>query len=413
MKILQINKFYYRRRGAETYFLDLIDLLKQHDHEVAVLAMHHPQNEPSPWSKFFVSTVDYSSQNFKAARRVLWSTTAQQQLEKLLRHWQPDVAHVHNIYHQISPSILVTLKRHHIPIVQTLHDYKFICPNYELYTEGNVCERCSGHRYYNAVRHRCLKDSTALSSLAMMEMYFHKWLRVYEKNVDCFISPSRFLKNKIEDWAEAARRIEVLPNFIKTVNAAAGQADEPETTTSLPEKPYFFYAGAISEIKGVGLLLDNFQKNSYGVPLLLAGDGPQLQQYRTAIFSAKTKSNDIHFLGALSREQLHNYLSNALAILVPSRHFENFPYSVLEAFAHGKPVIGSNRGGIPELVNEDTGWLFEPNQPATLTAAIRTVLAKPEEVLRRGQAARQIVEQRFNPKFHYERLLEIYNSVVT
>lgn len=404
MKILQINKFYYRRRGAETYLFDLIDLLQQHGHDVAVFAMDHPKNEASPYSEYFVSNVDYDalqlSAKLKAARRLLWSREAQQQLEKLLQKFQPDVAHIHNIYHQISPSILVTLKRHGIPIVQTLHDYKLICPNYELYTQGNVCERCRGHRYYNAVTHRCLKNSTAASALAMAEMYAHKWRGVYEKNVDCFISPSQFLKEKIMEWGEAVRRIEVVPNFISAATIPPTEHYEP----------YFLYAGAISEIKGVRLLLDNFQKNHYDFSLRLAGDGPLLSELRAQVKNSVAKSN-IEFLGLLPKAELYTQLASAYAIIVPSRHYENFPYSILEAFAHGKPVIASQRGGILELINDQTGWLFNPDQPATLDSAIRAAIIYPEEVRRRGQIARRLIEQHLDPQTHYERIFEIYQSV--
>lgn len=397
MKILQINKFYYRRRGAETYLFNLIDLLQQHGHDVAVFAMEHPENVPTPYSKYFVANVDYSTKNLTAAARTLWSTAAQHKLEALLQDFKPDIAHVHNIYHQISPSILVTLKRHRIPIVQTLHDYKLICPNYELYTQGSPCERCRGHRYYNAATHRCLKNSTALSALAMTEMYLHKWLRVYEKNVDCFISPSQFLKDKIRDWGERVQRLEVVPNFIDTAGIQ----------TSPTHDNYFLYAGAMSEIKGVRLLLDIFQKNHYSFGLRLAGAGPDLAAWQ----QAADGNTAIQFLGHVPKNELNVLLDKAYAVLVPSRHYENFPYSVLEAFAHGKPVIGSNRGGIPELVGPDTGWLFEPDQPATLEQAITAAMAEPAEVQRRGTQARCMIEQRLDPKTHYERLLEIYQSV--
>lgn len=416
MKILQINKFYYRRRGAETYLLDLIDLLQANGHEVAVFAMQHPENLPSPYSKYFVSEVEYSrrslSANLKAAKRMFWSREAQRKLEALLQEFKPDVAHIHNIYHQMSPSILRTLQRHNIPIVQTLHDYKLLCPNYELYTQGEVCERCKGHNYRNAVRYNCLKNSRALSLLAAAEMSWHKHLQIYEQSVDCFISPSQFLRNKVIQWGEAVQRIEVLPNFIQ-LSSAQTHADETTaaktTTNSVTPPPYVFYAGSISEIKGVKLLLDNFKNNHYDCTLLLAGTGPKFEEYKVAY-----ESNHIRFLGQLQKADLFNYLAEALAVIVPSRNFENFPYSVVEAMAHGKPVIASQRGGIPELVlPSKTGYLFEPNQPDSLHAALTKLLsATPAERAALGAAARSHVEQLCSSQTHYEKLLAIYQSVI-
>lgn len=394
MRVLLINKFFYRRRGAETYLFDLRELLQQKGHTVAEFSMVHPDNEPSPWSQYFVSEVRYDSKNFKAAARMFWSKEAQQKLEQLLDKFQPDVAHIQNIYHQLSPSILVTLKKRKIPIVLTLHDYKLICPNYEMFTENEVCMRCKGGKYYNAVLHKCLKNSRTLSTLAMLEMYLHKMMQVYETNVDCFISPSQFLKNQLHDWGEQVKRIDVVPNFITC-------RDNSSVVPTIGQD--VFYAGALTKIKGVDLLLDNFKKNRYGCKLLLAGSGP---------LKAENHDNSI-FLGQLSRQQMADSLWHCRVVIVPSRYHENFPYAVLEAFAAGKPVIGSRRGGIPELVQEKkTGWLFEPTKPASLTAALTQALADEERIMNYGQNAYNLVINRYSPEQHYEALLSIYHSLV-
>lgn len=391
MRILLINKFFYRRRGAETYLFDLKILLERNGHEVAIFSMVHPENEPSPWSQYFVSSVDYSNKNIKAAARMFWSKEAQRKLDALLGVFQPDIAHIQNIYHQLSPSILTTLKKRGIPIVLTLHDYKLICPNYEMYTEQAVCMRCKGHRYYNAVLHNCLKGSKTLSTLAMLEMYVHKAMQVYEKNVDCFISPSQFLKQQLVDWKEQVRRIEVVPNFITS---------QPVSTNLGKD---IFYAGSLTAIKGVDLVLDNFKKNRYGSRLLLAGSGP-LQA---------DSSDQIVFLGQLSKQQIVNRLKECRVVVVPSRHHENFPYAVLEAFVAGKPVIGSRRGGIPELVQDGkTGWLFDPTKPASLTAAITQSLVDDQRISTYGKNAYQLATTQYTPDKHYETLSSIYQSLI-
>jgi len=418
MNILQINKFYYRRRGAETYFLDLIDLLEQQGHNVAVFAMEHPENLPSPYSQYFVENVEFDMpgrdnprivptawQKMRMAKNVIWSREAQQKLEELLNVFKPDVAHVHNIYHQISPSILETLKRHHIPIVQTLHDYKLLCPNYELFTQGSPCERCKGHNYYNAVKYKCLKNSRAMSALAMTEMYLHKFKQAYEKNVDCFISPSQFLKAKIIDWKEPIKRIEVLPNFIAVDNPRRDNSRVVSTMDT--NKPYLLYAGAMNQSKGILPLLDNFQNNHYDCSLHLAGSGPLAEQVQTQVKG----NNQIVWLSQLSKEQLQQEIAGAAAVIVPSLYYDNFPYSVLEAFAQGKPVIGSNLGGIPELVQpENTGWLFDPTRSETLTKAIQDALSDSERLHTYGQNAYKCIEN-LSPDLHYARLMEIYESI--
>lgn len=362
--------------------------------------MQHPDNEHSPWSDYFVSSVDYSQknlqQNVKAATRMFWSREAQQKLEQLLDRFQPDVAHLHNIYHQLSPSILTTLKRRGIPIVLTLHDYKLICPNYELFTENEICMRCKGHRYYNAMLHNCLKDSKALSALAMFEMYLHKAMQVYEKSVDCFISPSQFLHDQVLAWGEQVKRLEVIPNFIGDTIANAGEIGYD-----------YLYAGSLSRAKGVDILLDNFLQNRYSSRLLLAGNGP----LEARIQDAARNNSNIVFLGQLTKLQLQEQLRNCRAVIVPSRLHDNFPYAVLEAFAAGKPVIGSRRGGIPELVqHRQTGWLFEPTKPDSLTAALTEATQNNDLVQACGRRA-LVRAQLLNPQQHYEQILAIYQSL--
>ena len=403
MKILQINKFIYRRRGAETYLFNVSGLLQQHGHQVAFWGMEHPQNIVTAWNSYFVSNVDYGKPNLKAAMRMVWSREAQRKLDQLLDQFKPDVAHIHNIYHQISPAVLVTLKKRGIPIVLTLHDYKLVCPNYELYTENEVCNRCQGGKYYNAVLHSCLKNSRALSALAMFEMYLHKAQQVYERNVDCFIAPSQFMKSTILEWGARVKRVEVIPNIVYTaVDAGVAQSAGADSG--------FLYAGSLSEIKGVQLLLDNFNQNRYSRPLRLAGSGPLAK----AVVAAAKHNPNIVFLGQLNAQQLKKELKRAYAVIVPSRYHDNFPYAVLEAYAAGKPVIGANRGGITELIDTHyTGWLFEPNKLATLTAAVSHALANPTVVAEYGQHAYKLAQTIYSPTAHYEQLLEIYNSVRT
>ncbi|MBI2416180.1 MAG: glycosyltransferase family 4 protein [Candidatus Kerfeldbacteria bacterium] len=410
MNILQINKFYYRRRGAETYFLDLIDLLEQHGHTVGVFSMHHPNNLVSPYSQYFVANTELQqpdqlpmSTKLRTAKNIIWNKSAQQQLERLLQLFKPDVAHIHNIYHQISPAILKTLHQHGIPIVQTLHDYKLLCPNYRMFTQGQVCERCNGHNYYNAVRYNCLKNSRSASAVAMLEMYWHKAIRAYEKNVNCFISPSQFLHDKVLAWHEQVQHITVLPNFITLTGI----------TPHYQHDHYILYAGALVKEKGIDLLLDSFAKNRYSFSLFVAGAGGD-RSLQVMIKQAQNIGNTVKLLGELSAGALSQVTRQAMAVVVPSRYYENYPYSVLEAFAHGKPVLGANIGGIPELVHPgSTGWLFTANNQASLTTALQNIEHTTSPALvQLGKQARHWVEQHNHPPLHYEALLAIYQQYV-
>ncbi len=389
MHILQVNKFYYRRRGAETYMLDLIDLLQAHQHETGVFSMHHPENIQSDiyykYSKYFISNIEFKninalsfSEKLQSVERVLWNREAQKNMTALLEHETPDIAHIHNIYHQISPSILPVLKNRGVPIIHTLHDYKLLSANYKLLVNGKINEQSRGGKYYREFFGKTMKDSWSASLLGMVEMYLHKWMQVYEKNVDCFISPSVFLKDKMEEWGINAKRIEVLPNFIDT------SVIQP----SYKNKGYLLYAGGLYEEKGVDLLLDSLDKNGYALPLHIAGAGPEAEALQ-----AKAKGKNVTFLGHLSKDQLAKELAGALAVVVPSRWYENYPYSVLEAFAHGRPVIASNIGGLPEMVQPGkTGWLFTMDSVDELSEIIRTIASTPQICKELGQQARKWVE---------------------
>lgn len=409
MKILQINKFFYRRRGAETYMFDVIDLLEKHNNEIGVFSMQHPDNASSPYSKYFLSNIEYSNlqkiswrDKLRSMHRVLWSREAQKQLELLLQEFAPDIAHIHNIYHQISPSILATLKKHRIPIVHTLHDYKLLTANYSMLVRGQVYTATKGGKYYNELRHKTMKDSYAASALAMVEMYTHKFMKVYEKNVDCFISPSHFLKDLVLDWNIPVKRIEVLRNFVDTTNI------QPTHTN----KGYILYAGGLYPEKGVDTLLDSLANFKYDFALQIAGTGPELSALQQQAVALNI-SQHVTWLGHLPPDQLAQTIANAAVVVVPSRWYENCPYSVLEAFAHGKPVIATDIGGLPELVQPNTtGWLFELNNTEALRSALHEVYEKPERVIQYGKAARTWVETNASPDIHYKKLHAIYQDYI-
>lgn len=406
MKILQINKFFYRRRGAEVYMLDLIDLLEKHNHEVAVFAMNHPQNFNSEYKDQFADYIELEAphklttqEKLTAATRIIWNKNAQHKLTQLLKRFKPDVAHIHNIYHQLSPSILPILKKHNIPIVQTLHDYKLVAPNYNLLTNNAIDESSLGGKYYNTLLKKSMKNSYSASALAAVEMYAHKWLQVYEKNVDCFISPSQFLKNKVLSTGIKLKRIEVLPNFIDTTQI------KPQYS----HKAYILYVGGLYKEKGVDLLIDSLAKIEYSLPLRIVGEGPE----RKAL-ELQAGNQNVTFYGHLEKSALIAQLQNALAVVVPSRWYENYPFAVLEAFAAGKPVVAANIGGLPEMVIPgQTGWLFEPDDTEDLSALLTTISSNPSAAVVMGHSARKWVEENAAPEQHYQHLLQLYSEYVT
>ncbi|HEX5368922.1 MAG TPA: glycosyltransferase family 4 protein [Dehalococcoidia bacterium] len=408
MRVLQVNKFLYPAGGSETVMFQTASLLESYGHEVRFFGMQDDRNTVSMAESQLVSNVDYSGGPSGAGRwltaaRFFHSREAAQKLEAVLDEWRPDVAHLHNIYHQISPSILEPLKRHGVPVVMTLHDYKLICPNYSLHTPDGVCERCKGGRFYNAVLQGCVKGSRLSSVICAVEAYAHRATGVYNHGIDALVAPSHFMKQKLTEFGWDAERIEYLPNFLDV------DAFEP----AYAPEPYFVFAGRLERVKGVATLLEAIavSETARSVELRIAGDGPELETLKS--FAHAEGLSRVRFLGRLSRYELQGLLRSAICAVVPSDWYENAPMSVLEAYACGTPVVASHIGGLPELVHEgETGLLFQPGNSAELRGQIELLLSRPDLAIEMGRAARSLAEERFGPRRHYEHLLQIYDLVL-
>ncbi len=403
MKILQVNKFNYRRGGAEKYFLDISDALEKAGHEVAIFSMRHPNNHPSPWEKYFVSNLDFRKNNFfdllRIPGRIIYSLEARRKFTKLLDDFQPDIIHLHNIYHQISPSILAPAKKRGIPVIMHLHDYKLFCPNYKLYTQNAFCERCLGGKYGNCLKYRCLDNSFFRSLIADFEMWVHhRVFKFYENGINLFISPSEFTKKEAIKFSWPAERIKVLINFIDKIN-------NEEITKN--ESNYLLYYGRLSPEKGIDVLLEALAKVPTG-HLKIAGIGMSEEELKS--YAKKTKIQDrVEFLGFKSGNELQSLVSGARAVVIPSRWPENMPFTLLESLNAGTPVIAANVGGLPEIIKEgENGFLFKSEDAGDLAEKINLLSSLPKDVSER--AARSVSE--FSIDEHLKSLIGIYQDLV-
>ena len=199
LRLLLGNKFWYAKGGVETYLFDLIEELPARGYDVIPFAMLHARNLPTPYADYFVDEADYHAAHSwptkaRMAARMLYSRHAAAKLEALLAAHPPDLAHLHNIYHQLSPAILPRLAEREIPVVMTLHDLKLACPNYKMRTGGEICERCKHGGYHHAVLNRCVQGSFVASALCAFELFAHRRSGIYERHVSTFIVPSRFFE---------------------------------------------------------------------------------------------------------------------------------------------------------------------------------------------------------------------------
>jgi len=396
VKILLINKFLYPKGGDAISTLNTGKLLAAKGHEVIFWGMDHPENPEYPYKKLFVSHVDYNRPNgisaqFKAAAHLLYSLEAKRKIEKLIKMEKPDIVHLSNFAHQISPSILDVFARYRIPSVMTMHDYKMVCPTYSMLLDGMPCERCKNGKYYWCFLKNCTKSSYFKSLLNMLEMYLHhKILHIYGK-INFFISPSMFLKEKVEEMGFKGE-IFHLPNFID-LDGFSPCYEAKENA--------IVYVGRLSPEKGVATLLEAVK--GLDVRLKIIGDGPIRDELE------KTKPGNVIFLGYMNQKQLKEEVKNSIALIIPSECYENNPRVVIEAFALGKPVIGARIGGIPELVKDgETGYIFDAKNTLDLKNKIEFLLKNPDSAAEMGKNGRKFIEKELSSELHYRKLMEIY-----
>lgn len=389
MRILEVNKFNHVRGGADKHFVDLANLLQENGNKVAVFAMDHPENIPSEWSKYFVSRVDYENgsalNKIKGALRIFWSFEARRKIGKLLDEFQPDVVHIHNIYHQISPSILPVIKKRGIPVVMTVHDWKIICPNYLLNCGGKLCEKCVGGKYWHCLKNKCVKKSYLKSLISMLEMYFHRFIRVYEKNIDLYIAPSQFVKDNLAKAGFPESRIKVLPHFAKAVDA--------RRLLNMQSNNYALYLGRVSKEKGVDELIEIFK--DLPIDLVLAGK-------RDSDFLIPDLPNIKH-VGFKPSQEIESLIRNSQFVVSASQLPETFGLIALEAIANQKPFIGYRAGAYGEIVRNGVN--------GSLAESKGELKSRIEEFLADKNRKYYFDISRFSPEKYHQSIIDIFRSL--
>ncbi|MFV1921468.1 MAG: glycosyltransferase family 4 protein [Methylotenera sp.] len=399
MKILQANKFFFRNGGSETVMFQERDYLLAHGHQVIDFSMQDTRNYESSYQNYFVENRSYTNSasklsKFTDAVSFIHSNEAVKNISRLIDVTKPDLIHCHNIYHQLTPSIIGAAKKLGVPTVLTLHDYKPVCPTYNRLRNGEACSDCLDGDFSSVLKHRCADGSLGKSSLLYAEAIVQKWLGNYEK-VDAFIAPSQFMQHSIAHRI-SKERIHLLYNGI----------DVNEVQSSDEDEGYVLYLGRLVPEKGVETLLKAHLKSKESWQLVVAGTGPMYDvlklQYKSSIL-----------VGYLAGNALKEKIRKASVIVVPSEWHENCPMSVLEAMAYGKPVVASRMGGIPELVDEGkTGLLYEAGDVDGLLLALDQLMNSKSLRQTMGQAGRQRVEQYFSLNSHHLGLMNIYKNLL-
>jgi glycosyltransferase involved in cell wall biosynthesis len=387
MKILLIHDFYQQYGGEDAVALAEQKLLEQHGEQVASYTRHNDEIKGSR----FLKKLAFSS-------ATIYSPRTTKDLTEIVERSRPDAAYIHNVFPLISPSVYHVLNAMHTRSAQVVHDFRFLCPNAWFYTRGRVCELCSRGNYLNAIRYRCYRDSYALSALYSASVGLNRLAGMFRK-ISAFICLTEFTRLKLLESGIPENKLFIKPNFIDATNVAPCPGSGN----------YVVYLGRLSSEKGVWTLVRAFEVLKD--PLLkIAGTGPLEVALKSYVREKGIKN--VEFVGFKTGLEKMELLRGSLFSVVPSEWYETFALVALEAYAAGKPVIGSNLGSLPYVIeNGRSGLLFEPANAVDLAEKTRHLLARPSAIEVMGRYARSLVETKYGPAENYKRLMEIFSQV--
>ncbi len=403
MRILFCNKYNYPFSGTEVYLFEAMELLRSRGHEVALFSMADPRGIATPYDRHFVPHVDFKQRSgwferVRLAGQAIYSSEARRRIRGMIADFRPDVAHVRNIYHHLSPSILWELKAQKVPVVYHLNDFKVLCASYNLVLRGEACEACKGGEFWHALREKCYPGWGARMTL-VAEAYLHKWAGTYEKCVDCFLAPSQFVRDKFVEHGWDPARFEVLPHF-QPVRAAERAA----------ENAPLLYFGRLSAEKGVEDLLHAMQRLP-NLRLMIAGDGPE--RGRLERLAGELGLANVEFAGHMRGAELESAIAGSRFTVLPSHAYETLGKTILESYAQARTVVATDLGSRRELVQPGkTGLLYRTGDVEQLAAAIRFLSSQPDLADQMGRAGWERVRRGYTPEAHYEALVELYERVI-
>lgn len=404
MRILLINNSHSIKGGADRVYFNTAKLLADNGHDILYFSTLDQQSEPTEFLKYFVKVSNKRQANFvtklSGVKDYIYNKEAYINLSKLITDYKPDIAHIHLFCGGLSSSILKALKMNNIPIVQTVHDYRLLCPaNAFLDSNNKICEKCINKSYYKCALKKCVDGNIFFSTMVATEAYYRKYFINPLDFIDYFIFVSKFSQQKHIEFDPKYRvKSSHLYNFTTT----------PDVYPPAHKGEHYLYFGRLSKEKGLITLLD--AAINMKIPLKIVGAGPMFNE----ILEISHEHSNIQVLGHQSGNTLSDIISKSSFIFVPSEWYENNPMTVLEAFAVGKPVIGARIGGIPEIVNEGkTGFLFESRNSDDLERAIQKAQNLSEaEYSEMSANARSFAQSSFSPGSHYSRLIQIYSQIL-
>jgi glycosyltransferase involved in cell wall biosynthesis len=388
MKVLLIHNYLRPPSGENTVFEQEKALLESKGCEVVTYTRRN--DEIPRWSM---------AKRLKLPLSLIWSHRSYGEIKRIVEEFRPDIAHFHNIFPLISPAAYYSCHRVGVPVVQTLHHFRLVCPGAFLFRDGKVCENCASLRFLPGILNGCYRNSRVQTAGLAFMIYVHHFMKTWQNQVDVYVVLSAFAMKKFQELRFPSTRFSIKPNFI-------GNTTRP----SFQDRGYGVFIGRLGEEKGLEGLLEAL-RDCPEIHLKILGDGPRRQSILDKIKNYHL--NNVQFVGLLSHEGCMDYLTNAQFLVFPSIWYEGMPMVVLEAMATGKPVIASRIGVLPEMVQDKvSGLLFEPGSVRDLVDKLKCVTRQPMEAREMGKRARRVFEARYTAAKNYEMLIGIYQSAI-
>jgi len=399
LNILHVSQNYHIRGGSDRMFFAISRLLEQHGHKVIPFCAASQRNRFTEWSNYFPVAADFYHPGIGDIFQYLYSRPASKAISKLIANQQIDIAHLHIYYGKLTSSILAPIKSAGIPIVQSVHDYKLVCPVFTFISNGMVCEACKQQQFWRALPRKCNRNSLSRTTLSVVERYVSKSFGSI-RNIDRFMPVSNFVHKKLIEHGIPANRITTLHNFIEIAdNPINNQPDE-----------YFLYFGRIETIKGIFTLLEAAQ-HLPNIPVLIAGDGNAKAAMLEYIESNRIVN--IQYVGFKNKVEIRELIKGSICTITPSVWNEPLALTVLESFVEAKPVIASKIGGISEIISDGVdGLLIEAGNSSDLELKMKWIVDHRYQARAMGIKGQKKVMENFNPELYYKRLMDIYQAVL-
>jgi glycosyltransferase involved in cell wall biosynthesis len=415
MNIVIVNRRYFESTGPERYLFAIKERLEKDGHLVAPFSVRLKWNKKNPYMSYFVSPPadeetlyfkDYKDklnffQKFRVLANSVYSLEAKRKLGRLIDDHNIDLVYLLGIATSISPSVIDAAKKRRIPVVMRTSDFFMFCAVNIFSRDGSICRECETYGYKRALKYRCLKNSLTVTGVKVLSMYIHKWLKIYDK-VDAFIAPSLCMRDAFLKAGYPEEKIHHIPSFFNC------HAVEP----CYENDGYILYFGRVDRDKGIINLIKAYEIGKFNVPLLIAGGSSDGEDKRLMQYVQEKRITNVNFVGFKKLQELIPLIQRAMFTVVPSLCLDNSPMSVLESMACGKPVIGSNLGGIAEEITPQSGILIPPNDPIALASAINSLLSSPQKIVDMGKEARKRVEEEYSLETHYTRLLGVFKRLI-